>query len=214
MASTPTQDDFLASTRKGQEAMVVAIKTWLETVRTANHKLTSVYAPVTDRLPKLPRVRLPFADRLPTPEDAVASAYDLAEQLLASQRRFAEDLVRATAPLMSRWGVARLEGNDSSEPRIPARKAWEEAVAVSEEKPVAVSEEKPVAVSEPKPVAVSPKKSGTPKSGTTARGTGSPRTSASTKSANTKSASTKSASTKSAAKRDGASPEPKDAAAS
>jgi hypothetical protein len=204
MASIPTQEEFLAATRKGQEAMVVAIKTWLETVRTTNHKLMSVYAPLTDRLPKLPPVRLPFAGKLPAAEDAVAGAYDLAEQLLASQRRFAEDLVRATAPLMPRWGVARTDGNGSSEARIPPRKAWEEAVAVSEPKPVAVGEPKPVTVSEPKPVAVSPKKTATAKSTGTARGTGSAR----------RSASTKRASTKRAAKRDGASPAPKDVAAS
>jgi hypothetical protein len=30
----------------------------------------------------------------------VASAYDFAEQLLASQRTFAEDVLKATAPLL------------------------------------------------------------------------------------------------------------------
>jgi hypothetical protein len=30
----------------------------------------------------------------------VASAYDFAEQLLASQRKFAEDVLKATAPLV------------------------------------------------------------------------------------------------------------------
>jgi len=34
------------------------------------------------------------------PEGAVASTYDFAEQLLASQRKFAEDLLTAAAPLM------------------------------------------------------------------------------------------------------------------
>jgi hypothetical protein len=33
------------------------------------------------------------------PEGAVASTYDFAEQLLASQRKFAEDLLKAAAPL-------------------------------------------------------------------------------------------------------------------
>ena len=43
-----------------------------------------------------------FAENLlkAKPEGAVASTYDFAEQLLASQRKFAEDLVRAAAPLM------------------------------------------------------------------------------------------------------------------
>jgi hypothetical protein len=33
-------------------------------------------------------------------KERVASAYNFAEQLLASQRKFAEDLLRATAPLL------------------------------------------------------------------------------------------------------------------
>jgi hypothetical protein len=99
MASMPTQDEFLAATRKSQEAMIAAIRTWFETVRTATPKLTSVYAPLTDRLPKLPTVSLPFADKLPTPEQAVDNAYHMAEQLLANQRKFTEDLLDAMTPL-------------------------------------------------------------------------------------------------------------------
>jgi hypothetical protein len=168
MASIPTQDEVLAATRKSQEAMMAAVKTWLETVRTATPKLASVYAPLTDRLPKLPLASMPFADRLPTPTDAVANAYDLAEQLLASQRRFAEELVKATAPL--------LPGHVGRSAEVPSKSAWQEAVADSEPKAaavpapkpvaaaavpapkpvVAVPAAKPVAASEPKPVAASP----------------------------------------------------------
>jgi len=119
MASIPTQEEVLAATRKSQEAMMAAIKTWLETVRTATPKLTSVYAPLTDKLPKLP-ASLPFADKLPTPQDAVANAYHLAEQLLASQRKFAEELLKATAPLMP--------GRGESTAEVPSRGAWQEAV--------------------------------------------------------------------------------------
>jgi hypothetical protein len=155
MASIRTQEDFLAATRKSQEAMIAAIKAWLETVRTTTPKLTAVYAPLTERLPKLPPVSLPFADKLPTPEEAVDSAYHMAEQLLANQRRFAEDLVKAMTPLMVGRGEAASKGNGSREPKVPGQRVWSEAVAVSEPKPVAVSEPKPVAVSEPKPVAVS-----------------------------------------------------------
>ena len=57
MASTPTRDlpeEFLAATRKSQEAMIRAIKTWVETVRTVTPKLPSAYTPLADRLPKLP----------------------------------------------------------------------------------------------------------------------------------------------------------------
>ena len=101
MASIPTQEEVLAATRKSQEAMMATIKTWLETVRTAAPKLPSMYAPLTDKLPKLSQFSLPFADKLPTPQDAVANAYHLAEQLLASQRKFAENVLHATMPVLS-----------------------------------------------------------------------------------------------------------------
>ncbi len=145
MASIPTQEEVLAATRKSQEAMMAAIKTWLETVRTATPKLTSVYAPLTDKLPKL-SASLPFADRLPTPQDAVANAYHLAEQLLASQRRFAEELLKATAPLMP--------GRGESAPEVPSRSAWQEAVTDSEPKtPAASTAPKAVASTAPKAMA-------------------------------------------------------------
>src|SRR5689334_24734707 len=103
MASTPTRDlpeEFLAATRKSQEAMIRAIRTWVETVRTVTPKLPTVPGPIADRLPRLPSVTVPFADRLPTPEDVVASGYDFVEQLLAIQRKFAEDVLAATEPLI------------------------------------------------------------------------------------------------------------------
>ena len=91
MANTPAQEEFLAITRKSQEAVIAAIKTWVETVKTATPKL----APLTDKLPKLPQFSVPLADKLPGPEETVANAYRLAEQVLASQRKFAEDMVKA-----------------------------------------------------------------------------------------------------------------------
>ena len=50
--------------------------------------------------PKVPSVDLPFADKLPKPQEVVASSYDFAEQLLASQRKFADEVVKATASLL------------------------------------------------------------------------------------------------------------------
>ena len=79
------QDEILKTVRKSQEAVVDAIKAWADTVQSI--------------APKLPAVNVPLADRLPKPEDVVANAYDFAEQLLASQRKFAEDMLHATAPL-------------------------------------------------------------------------------------------------------------------
>ena len=79
------QDEILKTVRKSQEAVVDAIKAWADTVQSIT--------------PKLPAVNVPLVDRLPKPEDVVANAYDFAEQLLASQRKFAEDMLKATAPL-------------------------------------------------------------------------------------------------------------------
>ena len=90
MASTPTQDlqnEVLNTVRKSQESVIDAIKTWVETVQSITLKV--------------PAVDLPFADKLPKPEEVVASAYDFAEQLLASQRKFADEVVKATAPLLA-----------------------------------------------------------------------------------------------------------------
>ena len=79
------QDEILKTVRKSQEAVVDALKAWADTVQSI--------------MPKLPAVSVPLADRLPKPEDVVASAYDFAEQLLAGQRKFAEDVIHATTPL-------------------------------------------------------------------------------------------------------------------
>jgi hypothetical protein len=89
MASTPTQglqDEILNTVRKSQEAVIDAIRAWSESIQSIT--------------PKLPAVPMPGADKLPKPEEVVASAYDFAEQLLASQRRFAEEVVKTTASLL------------------------------------------------------------------------------------------------------------------
>src|SRR6266568_1421551 len=89
MASTSTQqelqDQFLSIVRKGQEIALDAIKSMVDTVQTIT--------------PKIPTVDVPFADKLPKPQEVVASAYDFAEQLLASQRKFAEEVIKATTSL-------------------------------------------------------------------------------------------------------------------
>ena len=87
MASNPTQDlqnEVLNTVRKSQESVIDAIKTWVETVQSIT--------------PKLPSMNVPLADKLPKPEDVVANAYDFAEKLLAGQRKFAEDAVKALTP--------------------------------------------------------------------------------------------------------------------
>ncbi len=95
MASTSTvtqelQDQFLATVRKSQEVALDAIKTMVDTIQNIT--------------PKVPSVSMPFADRLPKPEDVVANGYEFAEQLLTSQRKFADEVVKATAPLLPAKG--------------------------------------------------------------------------------------------------------------
>jgi len=89
MASTTQQelqDQFLSFVQKSQEIALEAIKTMVDTVQTIT--------------PKIPAVDLPFADRLPKPQDVVASGYDFAEKLLSNQRKFADEVVKTTAPLL------------------------------------------------------------------------------------------------------------------
>jgi hypothetical protein len=91
MASNPAQqmqDEFLSATRKSQEIVLQAIKTWVESAQA-----------LTPKVP-VPPVKLPFADQLPKPEDVVSGTYDFAEQVLANQRQFAEEILKTTAPLL------------------------------------------------------------------------------------------------------------------
>ena len=91
MASTTStqqelQDQFLSIVRKSQEMALDAIKSMVDTVQTIT--------------PRIPRVDVPFADQLPKPQDVVASGYDFAQKLLTSQRKFADEVVKAAAPLL------------------------------------------------------------------------------------------------------------------
>ena len=89
MPSNPAQElqnEFLNATKKSQEILLQAIKTWIEAAQSMT--------------PKVPSVKLPFADQLPKPEDVVSSTYGFAEQVLANQRHFAEEILKATAPLL------------------------------------------------------------------------------------------------------------------
>jgi hypothetical protein len=93
MASTPTkelEEGFLSTTRKSQEIMLEALKTWVDTVQAIT--------------PRVPSMRIPFADRLPKPDDVVANTYDFIEQILASQRKFAEEIMKTTSPLLPAEG--------------------------------------------------------------------------------------------------------------
>jgi hypothetical protein len=96
MASTVTQelqDQFLSTVRKSQEIALEAIKTMVDTIQNIT--------------PKVPSVDLPFADKLPKPEELVADGYDFAEKLLVSQRKFADEVVKATAALLPGNGESK-----------------------------------------------------------------------------------------------------------
>jgi hypothetical protein len=86
------QAEILKTARKGQEAVVGAIKTWTGTVRSIT--------------PPQKELSLPFADRLPKPEELAGNAYEFAQKLLASQRKFAEGVLHAATPMLPRSGGA------------------------------------------------------------------------------------------------------------
>lgn len=80
------QSEILDMVRKSQEALLAAIKLLADAVQS----ITS----------SIPAPSLPYSDKLPEPEELVASAYDFAGQLLTSQRKFAENVIEAARPLL------------------------------------------------------------------------------------------------------------------
>ena len=99
-AGEQVQEEILKTVRNSQSAVVEAIQTWARTVQSIT--------------PALPDVNVPFAEKLPKPQELIASAYDFAEQLLASQRKFAEDVLKATAPMLTSQDDARARKNGST----------------------------------------------------------------------------------------------------
>ena len=84
--SRDIQGDIIKTVNQSQNALIEVVRDWTDAVQAIT--------------PKLPAVNVPFANKVPQPEQLVTSAYDFAEQLLRSQRRFAEELIRATSPLL------------------------------------------------------------------------------------------------------------------
>jgi len=92
------QSEISAMVRKSQEAAVDAIKLWADAVQS----ITS----------SIPTPNLPYSDRLPRSEEFVAGAYAFAGQLLTSQRKFAENVLEATKPLLgAKEGPAAAKGD-------------------------------------------------------------------------------------------------------
>jgi hypothetical protein len=106
-ATKDFQNEVLTVVSKSQTAVVDAIQTWASAVQSIT--------------PELPGLSLPFAEKLPRPEEFIASGYDFAEQLLASQRKFAEEVLQATS-----WALPT--GEDApAKAAASARKATPEA---------------------------------------------------------------------------------------
>jgi hypothetical protein len=99
-AGERVQEEILKTVRNSQSALVTAIQAWTSTVQSIT--------------PALPYANVPFAEKLPKPQELIASAYDFAEQLLASQRKFAEDVLKTTAPMLTGQDDAPARKNGST----------------------------------------------------------------------------------------------------
>jgi hypothetical protein len=88
--SGKAQEEVLKTIRTSQEAVLDAIRTAADTVQSFT--------------PPVAVPHLPLVGKLPKAENIVSDAYDFAEQLLAAQRKFAEDVLQAAAPLFTVQG--------------------------------------------------------------------------------------------------------------
>jgi len=90
------QDQALAAVRKSHEMTLETVKKIVQAMSAATAHLPA--SPFADKL----STNLPFADKLhglpklPEPGTVVASVFDFAGELLAEQRKFADELVKAT----------------------------------------------------------------------------------------------------------------------
>jgi hypothetical protein len=76
------QDQVIDAIKAGQDAVLSAVDTLVETT-----------APITEKLPAPP-----FADRFPKPAELVDSYFAFAQKLLANQKDFALKLAEAYRP--------------------------------------------------------------------------------------------------------------------
>jgi hypothetical protein len=85
------QNEILSLIRASQDTVLDAMQAWTSTVQSVT--------------PSFAKMNVPYADWLPKPETLVSGVYDFAGQLLSAQRKFANDVLKATAPLTGQ-GVA------------------------------------------------------------------------------------------------------------
>lgn len=82
--SKVAQDQILATIKQGQELALTGVELWAKSV-----------APLAKGR------QLPISLETPAPKDVVANSFGFAEQLLASQKVFAEKVVAASAPVLA-----------------------------------------------------------------------------------------------------------------
>jgi hypothetical protein len=103
MTTTMTQEvqeQVLGAIRKSQEMTLDAVKKVVGTVTAAQAKLPAPFDGKVSSLPLAEKLQeLPQLSALPEPEAVVSSTFDFLGQLLAEQRKFATELIKATAAL-------------------------------------------------------------------------------------------------------------------
>jgi hypothetical protein len=82
--SKVAQDQILATIKQGQELALTGVELWAKSV-----------APLAEGR------QLPISLETPAPKDVVANSFGFAEQLLASQKAFAEKVLAASAPVLA-----------------------------------------------------------------------------------------------------------------
>ena len=82
--SKAAQEQILTTIKQSQELALSGVELWASSI-----------APLV----KNGKVPVPF--ETPAPKDVVANSYGFAEQLLASQKAFAEQVIAASAPIVA-----------------------------------------------------------------------------------------------------------------
>ncbi len=80
----------------GQEVQAEILKT----VRKGQETVTEAIRNVAAMTPALSDLNLPFASKLPKPEELAGNAYNFAMRILAEQRKFAEGVLHSTGQLL------------------------------------------------------------------------------------------------------------------
>ena len=80
------QEQTLKTVLQGQQAIIEGVRAWAKAVEKS--------------IPETPAI--PYADGLPTPQEIVQNGFEFAEQLLKTQRQFAEGVLDAASPVIVR----------------------------------------------------------------------------------------------------------------